>query len=285
MQPIINLKHFNKCVKYHHFKMVTLTLVRPNCLLASVDLKDAYFTIPIALVHQKFLRFLWRNKIIVVIYLLVFGLSSAPRIFTKVMKPVIATLRNIGHISANYIDDSILIWDTVNECINNVQTRCALMTELGFVINQTKSHPTQSLEFLGFVIHTLEMTVRLPTNKMPVVVNACRHLANRANLSILLVAQVIGRLVSCFPAVPLGLLFYRNLERAKETLWKFSRQKMSLPEEAVFELQWLIQNVTCSLYRPIVPRVGEIQVYTDASLNGWRADCPAVNPQTKREFV
>ena len=96
------------------------------------------------------------------------------------MKPVIATLRNIGHISANYIDDSILIGDIVNECIKNVQARCALMTELGFVINQTKSHlnPTQSLEFVGFVINTIEITVRLPTNRIPVVVNACCHLAN-----------------------------------------------------------------------------------------------------------
>ena len=158
-----------------------LLLIRPNCLLASVDLQDAYFTIPIALEHQKFLRFLWRNKL------------------WQFYQAHHAYLRNIGHISANYMDDSLLIGDTVNECIKNVQARCALMTNS--VLSSHILIYTQSL-------NTLDMTVRLQTNKMPVVVNACRHLANHTNPSILLVAQVIGRLVSCFPAMPLGLLFY-----------------------------------------------------------------------------
>ena len=56
MRPIINLKELNKFVKYHHFKMETLkcalTLLRPNSFLASIDLKDAYFTIPMAGEHR-----------------------------------------------------------------------------------------------------------------------------------------------------------------------------------------------------------------------------------------
>ena len=76
------------------------------------------------------------------------------------MKPLILTLRNI---SANYIDDSLLIGDTYKECNRNVAARCALTGELGFVTNQSKSHftPAQESEFLGFTINTVDMTVPL----------------------------------------------------------------------------------------------------------------------------
>ena len=51
---ILNLKRLNASVEYHHFKMDTLksiiALMTPNCYMASLDLKDAYYTVP---VHQN----------------------------------------------------------------------------------------------------------------------------------------------------------------------------------------------------------------------------------------
>ncbi len=288
MRPIINLKGLNKFVSYHHFKMETLefalTLIRPKCFLASMDLKDAYFTIPMAHEHQKFLRFQWQNKLWQ-FTCLCFGLASAPRIFTKLLKPVTATLRNMGHISANYLDDSLLIGDTVDECTCNVQDRCSLVRELGFVINEAKSHftPTQVLDFLGFTINTIEMTVRLPPQKVSSVVNLCRNLASQTCPTILLVAQVIGKLVSCFPAVPLGPLFYRSLEIPKDYALKTHngnfQARMSLTREAKSDLKWWVQNLS-STSRPILPRNADVQVYTDASCDGWGASFPEAHIHT-----
>ena len=63
---ILNLKPLNKFVDYHHFKMDTfrtaLKLIRPACLMASVDLKDAYYSIPIAEEDRKLLMFQWKGK-------------------------------------------------------------------------------------------------------------------------------------------------------------------------------------------------------------------------------
>jgi hypothetical protein len=54
---IFNLKALNQFVSYHHFKMDTLdtaiTLMRPGCFMTSIDLKDAYYSIPIALEHKN----------------------------------------------------------------------------------------------------------------------------------------------------------------------------------------------------------------------------------------
>jgi hypothetical protein len=70
-----------------------IRLMRPGCFMTSIDLKDAFYSIPIALEHQIYLKFIWRDKLYC-FTCLTMGLSSSPRVFTKVMKLVFATLRS-----------------------------------------------------------------------------------------------------------------------------------------------------------------------------------------------
>ena len=55
---ILNLKTLNQHVEYQHFKMdsvwTAIRLMTTNCYMASIDLKDAYFSVPIAKSHKKF---------------------------------------------------------------------------------------------------------------------------------------------------------------------------------------------------------------------------------------
>ena len=82
------------------------------------------------------------------------GLSSCPRQFTKLMKPVYSTLRKQSFESVAYLDDSFLKAATFSECANNVKASVTLLKSLGFVIHPDKSVllPTQKLTFLGFVL-------------------------------------------------------------------------------------------------------------------------------------
>ena len=52
---ILNLKCFNQHVEYQHFKMdsvwTAIRLITPNCYMASIDLKDAYYSVSIAQPH------------------------------------------------------------------------------------------------------------------------------------------------------------------------------------------------------------------------------------------
>ena len=54
-RTILNLKTFNEFVESHHFKMDTLEsairIITPDCYVASIDLKDAYYTVAIAEEH------------------------------------------------------------------------------------------------------------------------------------------------------------------------------------------------------------------------------------------
>ena len=60
-RPVIILKHLNQFVKYEHFKMENIHMLRDllkkDDYLVKIDLKDAYFTVAIWVNHQKFLRF------------------------------------------------------------------------------------------------------------------------------------------------------------------------------------------------------------------------------------
>ena len=175
---ILNLKQLNAYVKYHHFKMDTLQsairLMKPNCYMASVDLRDAYYSIPINEEHQKFLRFHWKGKLFQ-FTCLPNGLSCAPRLFTKVLKPIYATLRRKGHLNVGYIDDSYLQGDTVHECNDNINDTTDLFIKLGFVIHPLKSvlQPTQTLIFLGFVLNSVNMTASLTSEKVNRIKEKC----------------------------------------------------------------------------------------------------------------
>ena len=92
---ILNLKEFNKYVTYHHFKMDTIhtitKLMSKDCYMASIDLKDAYYSIPVAREHRKYLRFIYNGQLYQ-FTCLPNGLSSCPRKFTKILKPPLTML-------------------------------------------------------------------------------------------------------------------------------------------------------------------------------------------------
>ena len=168
---ILNLKNLNDHVEYHHFKMDTLQsviqLMKQNCYMASVDLRDAYYSDSIDEEYRKFLRFSWREQLFQ-FTCLPNGLSCAPRLYTKILKPVYATIRKEGHLNVGYTDDSYLQGDTIHECQTNITDTCCLFKELGFIKYPVKSvlRPVQTPVFLGFVLNSVIMIVCLPTEKV-----------------------------------------------------------------------------------------------------------------------
>lgn len=133
---ILNLKGLNEFIEYHHFKMDTiqsaLNLRRPNCYMASIDLRHAYYSVPFAKEHQKYLKFKFQGNLMAYTYL-PNGISFAPRVFTKMMKPVYAQIRSLCYIALGYIDDSYLQADSAEECLNNIKYTSKILTGLGFI--------------------------------------------------------------------------------------------------------------------------------------------------------
>ncbi len=182
---ILDLKDLNESVQYHHFKMDTfktaLNLVTPNCWFGSVDLKHAYYSCLIRPADRKYLRFVW-NRQLYQFRVLPNGLSEAPRKFTKLLKVVFSALRKKGHTNVGFIDDSLLQRDDRSECQDNIVDSVRLMDKLGFTDHPGKSvlMPCQVMEFLGFIIDSVSMTVRLSDRKCDKIKSACADILQRA---------------------------------------------------------------------------------------------------------
>lgn len=67
-----------------------VNMMRPGCFMASLDLKDAYCTVPIYPSHWEYLRFSF-DGVFYKYTCLPNGLASAPCIFTELLNPAYAT--------------------------------------------------------------------------------------------------------------------------------------------------------------------------------------------------
>ena len=135
-------------------------------LYDEVGLEGRLFSMPIAVEHRRYLRFIF-NDLLYEFQCLPFGLSTAPRTFTKVLKPVIALLRQRGLRVIIYLDDLLLLHSNLKELEKLFLEVCQLLTDLGFLIKKEKcsTAPVQSLVFLGALINSLTMTLAVPLTK------------------------------------------------------------------------------------------------------------------------
>ena len=69
-----------------------LRLVTPMTYMAEIDIKDAYYSVPIKLEDQKLLKFKFDN-VLYQFTSLPNGYSEGPRKFTKLLKTPLAALR------------------------------------------------------------------------------------------------------------------------------------------------------------------------------------------------
>ena len=151
--------------------------MRKNCYFGSVDLSEAFYSIPIRLKDRKFFRFFHDNQKYQFTALIT-GLTHSPRVFTKILKPVFAKLRAKGHISSAYIDDSCLQGATYQLCKKNITDTVKLMDSLGLTVQPEKSvfEPTQQIIFLGVLLCSVTMTVRLPPERRLEIIHLCHEL-------------------------------------------------------------------------------------------------------------
>ena len=282
-RTILNLKPLNVECDSPHFKMESLKqalhLVRRGSYMASIDIKDAFYSVPIQKDHKKYLRFMWKGQQFQ-FRVMPNGYCDAMRVFTKLLKPAFAKLREEGHESVIFVDDSFLLGDTFDECLRNISATIYLLQELGFVIHPDKSIlvPTQQLTFLGFVIDTMCMTVTLTEEKKKKIVDMGKGLLERHHITIRMISSFIGNLTASMEAVPFGKLYYRNIEWAKTSSLKANKFNFEAPctltKKALKEIKWWVDNISdsCASIRDI-PDV-DLVIHTDASKEnggGWGA--------------
>ena len=161
---ILNLEGLNEFIKADHFKMENVKaaekLLALNYFIGSIDLKDAYFLIPVHVDSRKYLRFQFLDQLYE-FTCLPFGLNVSPWVYTKVMKTVVNYLRNQGYMSVIYLDDIMCIGHDFNNCEANIRATVKLLQRLGFIIHFPKSTltPTTRCKYLGVIIDSKKFAI------------------------------------------------------------------------------------------------------------------------------
>ena len=154
-RPVIDLSVVNTFLHVPTYKMETAEVIRASLQtgewMASIDLTDVYFHVPIHQKFQKYLCFHVQGQAYQ-FRALPFGIATAPLEFTRVVKEVkfIALLQGVR--IHQYLDDWLVRAKDPDSCARDVQKLINLVEKLGWIVNLKKSElkPTQNLEFLGY---------------------------------------------------------------------------------------------------------------------------------------
>lgn len=286
MRPVINLKCLNQWVDAPHFKMEGIAtlkdLLKARDWMVKVDLKDAYFTIPIHPQHQQYLRFMVSGHCFQ-FTCLPFGLSCAPWTFTKVMKPLMALLRAWGVRIIIYIDDMLILAESRELATQHLEVLLFLLEALGFIVNREKSHlcPSQELEFLGLLVDSQSLQLKLPSEKLSQIRKEAGLLHRKTVVSARQLSQFLGKLNAASQALLVAPLFFRalqgDLQKALLQGDQNYNQTLSLSKEALEELGWWQYQLANWNGRTVIQTPVQVLIQSDASLTGWGAVCEGVS--------
>lgn len=166
LRLILDLRRLNLHLRKYKLKMLThnvlIRSIRPGEWFTSVDLQDAYSHISIYQAHRKCLRFPFKGTAYEY-QTLPFGLSLAPRVFSKCVEAALNPMRALGLRVFAYLDDFLLCAPSRENAEIDMQKLIDRVHSLGFNINLCKSFlsPTQRIEYLGLEINSVSFRVFL----------------------------------------------------------------------------------------------------------------------------
>ena len=280
-RPILNLKPLNKrFIKPKRFRMETLATIIPTLTqgmwATSIDLKDAYLHIPIHPDYQHYLAFRYKH-VDYEFEALPFGLATAPRVFTRVTRSVLAYLRRQGITLFAYLDDWLILAPSEAECSHSTSFVIQVLQDLGWVINLEKSNlqPSQNVVYLGAHLDFCQ-GVASPTQER--IVSLCQtttQLLSTPSPRARLWLRLLGLAASLVEILPYCRLQMRPIQfyllrHFKPSLHPLSL-RVSVSDEVRPFLLWWTEPSNLSKGRPFVDSRPTVTITTDASNSGWGA--------------
>ena len=276
-RPIIDLKKLNQFLVVPSFKMETLfsiiAALQPQEWITKIDLKDAYHHLLVHVNIRKYFRFVVAGTVFQ-FRVLPFGLSTAPREFTKSLAPVIQLLRSRGIQVHAYLDDWIIHATSQEQSLEHTQHVLQLLQSLGWTINWAKSmlQPSRILDFLGLHFNLEQALISPPTSFLPTLTEVLSRLSPSTVMSARKVSSIISRMSHFAPFITSGRLHLRFLQFWFKHQWTQHRQSWDTPiqldSDFLFYLRWFL-NPSVMTGVPLRLPDPSLFFFTDASLKGW----------------
>ena len=282
-RPILNLRPLNAAhIRPRKFRMETLAVMLPalrrGMWAASLDLKDAYLHVPVAPAFQRFLAFEYQGESFKFLAL-PFGLSTSPRVFTRVAGAVVAELRRRGVLLFAYLDDWLVLGDTEAQAAANVEATITLLLQTGWVINWDKSHPTptQTLVHLGARLDFQQGKAYPSPERIASLQEAIRRVVASPRSTAGGWLTLLGLMASLVDVVPQCRLRMRPLQFHLLSHFRPTTRDLRTPvplgQHVLPHLQWWLRDTNLLVGSPFGGWNPTLTVTTDASLSGWGAFC------------
>ena len=280
LRLIIDLSVLNHFVYTETFKMETQRKVRNaiqlNDWAFSLDLTDAYLHIPIHHRSRKYLRFTLRGRVYQ-FKALIFGLSTSPFVFTRLMIVIATFLRRRAITLHPYLDDCLARNQNRRKPLEHRQFILSLINSLGLIINYEKSDlvPAQVFTFIGMEFLTHINIVRVPLARQMKILDSVRIFLQKTSVSARDFLSLLGQLNAAADFVMLGRLHLRPLQMSLHNQWQPQKfplcHQIGMTTKILQHLKWWLQE---DLYRHGIPMKVDPPshtIFTDASLSGWGA--------------
>ena len=144
--------------------------ISPGCFMATVDLQNAYRSVPIHPTDRCHFGLQWdfgNGPVDMCDNFLCFGSKCSAYIFNRVTDSVARYLNKLGHKCFNYLDDFIIVADTIAEACATQNLLISTLHSLGFYISWRKVFsPSQQCRYLGIDIDSVQQRLILPAEKL-----------------------------------------------------------------------------------------------------------------------
>jgi hypothetical protein len=279
LRPILNLKPLNKFIQKRSFKMESLRsvkrAVKPQDWLIAIDLQDAYLHIPIHRDFRKFLRFKIGNQVYQFL-VLPFGLSPAPRIFTKVLAPLVAIARLEGLYLYPYLDDWLVKFEIRETLIVMGQRLVDLLNESGLLINYPKSslEPSQKREFIGGYFQTDLNIISLPLEREENLLQIVHQFKLNKLMTARQFLQLLGTMAAAIEVINFCRLQMRPIQMYLMAHWNQRSRDLEalipVNEHIMLHLEWWKDQKNLRQGVKLKEDQHQIVLTTDASsTHGW----------------
>lgn len=273
----LNLQYLNQFIDTPKFSCENIdtvaNYVQYGDHLVSCDLESGFLHVKVSKDHRQFLGFEYDGRFYVY-NTLVFGLSCSPYFFHKVLRPVVAFLRDTHNLRVClYVDDWLLL-AREKDIVAHTRILVHTLKDLGLCINLEKSDFESSTqkEFIGFTINTEGPNecpwIFVPRKKIVKLKSSIRHVILAKSVTARFLARICGMCIAMTKAILPAKLKLRNAYRllASRKSWSDS---LVLSLAARQDLDWWLTALSEWNGAPIQVKAPQLQVATDASGSGW----------------
>lgn len=276
---ILDLRHINLHLFKNKFKCediaVAKEVIKPGDFLFTFDLKSGYHHVDIFPDHTKYLSFSWifpdGSTKYYSFLVLPFGLSTAPYLFTKLLKPLVKKWRSEGKPIVVFLDDGLGAGTTLNSAkITSLQVHSDLL-KFGLLPNEDKCvwNPQQIITWLGSVFNMKNSTISATDKRIQSLKSDIENIMLKPYdlFHVKRIASTVGKIISFSSCIGnVTRLMSRNLYTVinSSTSWNgFVR----LNKQAINELEFWKNNVSKLNGIPLWPSKQKPSriVYSDAS--------------------